>query len=97
LERDLTQLCNGLTGVSSIGVSGMTDTELVYGRRFGGTAILYRNDMNCRVRPVECQNKIGCACVSIYGRMVFKFFLSMHIYLTKNPLMHVLSKSFVTL
>jgi hypothetical protein len=62
-ESDLARLCNGLSDVSFVGVSGMNQNELILGRPYGGTAILYRNDMDCRVKSIECNNRRMCACI----------------------------------
>ena len=61
-DRDMAQLCDSLSGIGYIGVSGMEQGKLIAGRPYGGTAILYRESMNCKVKCIECKNRRLCAC-----------------------------------
>ena len=78
-EADLARLCNNLTNVSYVGVSGMNQNELILGRPYGGTAILYRNGMNCRVKSIECNNSRICACIITWPNGITLLFVNVYL------------------
>ena len=50
-----------IPGVSYYSVSGMTESRVVSGRRYGGCAVLWKTSLSCTVEPVNIDNKRICA------------------------------------
>ena len=70
----LNKLENGLTNAHVYGISGMTDTELLTGRPFGGVAIIWKKNIKCKIIPVELTSRRLCAVIiSINGRDITLF------------------------
>ena len=49
--------------IGFIGVSAMDDSVLRLGRPFGGCAILWKNELNCSFKKIECYTSRICAAI----------------------------------
>ena len=61
LENRLDNLSSIFTRTHSHGVSGMNEHEIVQGRPYGGVAFLWKECINCKIRPVKCNSNRLCA------------------------------------
>ena len=50
------QIQDNIPGICCYSVSGMTDTRITAGRRFGGCAIIWKASLACTVEPVCIDN-----------------------------------------
>ena len=45
------------------GVSAMTDNEIITGRPYGGTAIIWNKDLKCKITPILLSSVKACAVI----------------------------------
>ena len=62
-DANINQLESLISGISVIGISGMKEDELLFGRPYGGCAILYNNLVKCTVSPISYESKRCMGCV----------------------------------
>ncbi len=73
-SSQLNDLESKLDNVHVIGISGMDDNELLYGRPYGGCAIIFNNQLKCTVTPVKHDSKRCMAAVITVNTCCFLFF-----------------------
>ena len=56
-DANINQLESLISGISVIGISGMKEDELLFGRPYGECAILYNNLVKCTVSPISYESK----------------------------------------
>ena len=56
-ENDLVKLCKINSNYMNTGVSGMSSSQILRGRPYGGTAILFKKSLAHYVTPINCKNK----------------------------------------
>ena len=61
LENQLDNFSSIFTGAHSHGVSEMNEQEILQGRPYGGVAFLWKESINCKIRPVKCNSNRLCA------------------------------------
>lgn len=68
VSSELKQLESMLINAQVIGISGMNENTLLYGRPYGGCAIIYNKQLKCTITPVSYDSKRCMAnVVSING------------------------------
>ena len=60
-DKQIDSITNFVDGVNVVGVSGMKDTDLIYGRPYGGCAILWKKGIEYKVSPISFQSRRVCA------------------------------------
>ena len=63
-ERNLDELDTIHQEYMSVGVSGMTSTEILHGRPYGGVGIIWKKSIAHMVKPVKCNSNRVC-CVKL--------------------------------
>ena len=77
LKNQLDNLSSIFTGTHSHRVSGMNEHEIVQGRPYGGVAFLWKESINCKIRPGKCNSNRLCAIlVEQVDLLIFNVYIS---------------------
>ena len=74
MTHQLNDFESKLDNVYVIGISGMDENELLYGRPYGGCAIIYNRQFKCNVTPIVHDSKRCMAAIITVDTCRFLFF-----------------------
>ena len=89
MTSQFTDLESQIDNVHVIGISGMDDNELLYGRPYGGCAIIYDKQLKCTVTPVTQDSKCCMAVVVNVDSRRFSINQSINIYFGTVHIFHI--------
>ena len=61
--KQLDKLQSEVDNVCVHGVSGMESSVLLHGRPYGGTAIIWKKEINCSITPIEIHSSRACGVI----------------------------------
>ncbi len=65
---------DNLSNANMVFVSGMSDTEFISGRPYGGCAIVWKNNIPCSIEPIQCPTTRLCGAKCVFKDITFLLF-----------------------